>query len=244
MKICDSAFLDNGFNIFKGESMFKRIYFRQYVEDSQLINEIEIFINKDWGYELKVLGRNINLDDFFCDLPRKLTDENVQKFAVKLRNINACQGLEKSEDILEDKINFVQPFVNEKGEGVAYVENERGTQFDFHSFRRIRHISCQGLISDDVTICDTCKNYENTLRKTRSRRSDEPERKKMPVSDTSKVNYRYLKKEELIERLSNTQKEKSKPIETTMKMSILISTCIKMKVLRWIHHNMKHFPES
>ena len=46
MKICDSEFLDNGFNIFKGETMFKRIYFRQYVEDSQLINYIEIFLNK------------------------------------------------------------------------------------------------------------------------------------------------------------------------------------------------------
>ena len=33
VKICDSAFLDNGFNIFKGESMFKRIYFRQYVDN-------------------------------------------------------------------------------------------------------------------------------------------------------------------------------------------------------------------
>ena len=74
MKICDSAFLDNGFNIFKGESMFKRIYFRQYVEDSQLMNEIKIFINNGWGYKLKVLGRNINLHDFFCDLPRRLTD--------------------------------------------------------------------------------------------------------------------------------------------------------------------------
>ena len=66
-----------------------------------------------------------------------------------------------------------------------------------------------------------CKSYENTLRKTRSRISGEPERKKMGVSDTSKVNYRYLKKEELIER------GKSKAIKTTMKMSILISTCIK-----------------
>ena len=63
-----------------------------------------------------MLARNINLDDFFCDLPRKLTDENVQKFAAKLRNIKACQGLEKFKDILEDKIDFVQPFVNEKGE--------------------------------------------------------------------------------------------------------------------------------
>ena len=66
-----------------------------------------------------------------------------------------------------------------------------------------------------------CKSYENTLRKTRSRISGEPERKKMGVNDTSKVNYRYLKKEELIER------GKSKAIKTTMKMSILISTCIK-----------------
>ena len=91
---------------------------------------------------------------------------------------------------------------------VAYVENERGTQFDVHLFRRIRHISCQGLISDDVTTCGTCKNYENTLQKTRCRISDEPERKKLQVSDTSKVNYRYLEKEELMEGLSNTQKEK------------------------------------
>ena len=141
--------------------MFKRIYFRQYVEDSQLINDIEIFINKERGYELKVLGRSNNLDNIFCDLLRKLTDENVQKFAAKLRNIIVCQGLKEFEDILEDKIDFVQPFVSEKGEVVAYVENERGTQFDVHSFRRTRHISCQG-------ICDTGENYENTLRKTRS----------------------------------------------------------------------------
>ena len=48
----------------------------------------------------------------------------------------------------------------------------------------------------------------------------------MRVSDLSKVNYRYLKKEELIEQLSNTQKEKSKAIKTTMRVSILIKTCI------------------
>ena len=39
----------------------------------------------EWGYELKVLGRNINLDGLFYDLPRKLTDENVQKVAAKLQ---------------------------------------------------------------------------------------------------------------------------------------------------------------
>ena len=88
-------------------------------------------------------------------MPRKLTDENVEKFAAELQNIKACRGLEKFEDILEVKIDFFQPFVNEKGEVMAYVENEKGTQFDFHSFRRIRHISCQGLITDDVAICDT-----------------------------------------------------------------------------------------
>ena len=84
--------------------MFKRICFRQYVEDSQLINDIELFLNKERGDELKVLGRNNNLDNIFCDLPRNLTDENVEKFAAKLRNIKACQGLEKFEDILENKI--------------------------------------------------------------------------------------------------------------------------------------------
>ena len=66
MKICDSTFLDNGFNIYKRDSIFKKIYFRQYVKDSQLVNELEIFINKEWGYQLKVLGRNISSDnDFF-----------------------------------------------------------------------------------------------------------------------------------------------------------------------------------
>ena len=57
-----------------------------------------------------MLGRNINFDVFFCDLPRKLTDENVQKLAEKLQNIKACQGLEKFEDILEDRFDFVQLF--------------------------------------------------------------------------------------------------------------------------------------
>ena len=134
MKICDSASLDNGgFNIFKRDSIFKRIYFRQNVKDSQLVNELEIFINKDWGYQLKVLGRNISSDNyFFCDLPRQLTNENVRKFSAKLRNIKACQGTEKFDDILEDKIDFSQPFLDQKGEMVAYVENKRGTQFDVH----------------------------------------------------------------------------------------------------------------
>ena len=94
--------------------------------------------------------------------------------------------------------------------------------------RKICHISCKGLISSKyVTICNTCKNYENTLRKTRFKLSGEPERKNMRLSDSSKVSYRYFKKKELIERLSNTQKEKSKAIKTTMKMSIWINACIK-----------------
>ena len=31
MKICDSTFLDNGFNIYKRDSIFKKIYFRKIV---------------------------------------------------------------------------------------------------------------------------------------------------------------------------------------------------------------------
>ena len=68
---------------------------------------------------------------------------------------------------------------------------------------------------------------KNTLRKTRSRLSDDPERKKILVSDSSKVNYGYLRKEEFIEQLSNTQREKSIAIKTNMKMSILIKAYIK-----------------
>ena len=151
--------------------------------------------------------------------------------------------LQQSCNILENKINFFQYFVNEKGKVVAYVENERGTQLDINLFRRIRQISCQSLISDNVTICDTCKNYENTLTKTRSTISDESETKKMWISDPSKVNYGYLKKEELIEGLSNTQKEKSKAINTTMKMSILTSTCIKDEGAEVDSAQHEHFPE-
>ena len=151
--------------------------------------------------------------------------------------------LQQSCDILEDKINFFQYFVNEKGKVVAYVENEKGTQLDINLFRRIRQISCQSLISDNVTICDTCKNYENTLTKTRSTISDESETKKMWISDPSKVNYGYLKKEELIEGLSNTQMEKSKAINTTMKMSILTSTCIKDEGVEVDSAQHEHFPE-
>ena len=153
------------------------------------------------------------------------------------------KNLQQSCDILEDKINFFQPFVNEKGKVVAYVENERGTQLDVNLFRRIRQISCQSLISDNVTICDTCKNFENTLTKTRSTISDEPKRKKMQISDPSKVNYRYLKKEELIEGLSNTQKEKSKAINTTIKMSSFISTCIKDEGVEVDSAQHEHCPE-
>ena len=124
MKICDSEFLDNGSDIFRGYIMFKRICHGQYVKDSQLVNELGLFIYKEWGYQMKVLRRNIISDnDFSSEMPKQMT-KNVQKFAAKLKNIKACQGIEKFDDILtEDNSDFSQLFVNEKGE-VVKVKNE------------------------------------------------------------------------------------------------------------------------
>ena len=90
----------------------------------------------------------------------------MQTSAAKPRNIKVFQAIEKFGDTLEGKIDFSQPFVNNKGEMVVYLENERGAQFDVHSFRRICHISCKSLISTKgVTLYGTCKNYEKHFEK-------------------------------------------------------------------------------
>lgn len=78
--------------------------------------------------------------------------KNLQQ---KLQKIKACQGREKFYDTLEDKTDSSQSFVNEKYEVVAYIEKERGNQFDVHPVRRIYHISYQYLISTEGVLIST-----------------------------------------------------------------------------------------
>ena len=105
---------------------------------------------------MKLLGRNVSSDnDFLSDLPRLLTDENVQKFAAKASKDQDLSGREKFYDTLEDKTDSSQSFVSEKYEVVAYIEKERENQFDVHSVRRICHISYQYLISTEGVLIST-----------------------------------------------------------------------------------------
>ena len=111
---------------------------------------------------------------------------------------------------------ITEPFTSNAGSFlVARVENSEHVALDnFNEYKYVRHKDCLYFVEKDVQLCKACADYANNrLSVFRWREENlEPEEKKRRTSDSSHVNYRYLSKEELVERLTNIQKKKKEVI--------------------------------
>ena len=219
------SFTENGFVTYRGSSSYRRIYVRQRLKEC-IVNDIEVYVHDDYNFHVVVLGRKIESSQCLKDLPDKISDENVRALAEYLGNLLTCKGLDNFEDIINEKLDISQPFLNEKGEVAAFIEDRDGQQSKVSNYKVIYHVLCEIFTTSEMKTCTKCKTYASTLRKRRSRMDQDSERKKLRASDSSTANYRFLTKVELMERLNNTQKEKQKSIQRVMNLTLSINNQI------------------
>ena len=106
-------------------------------------------------------------------------------------------------------------FFTETGNQNGIVMNASNVELDKKDFNKVRHIDCKYFVQNK-NICEKCSNFANSLRSIKSRYHkavEEPEFKKQRASVSSTTNLRYLTREELIERLSNTQNHKREALK-------------------------------
>ena len=224
LKLCDLSFPENGFVTYRGSSSYRRIYVRQRLKEC-IVNDIEVYVHDDYNFHVFVLGRKIESSQCLKDLPGKINDENVRDLAEYLGNLLICKELDNFEDVLNEKLDISQPFLNVKGEVPACLEDRDGQQCKFSNYKLIYYVICEIFTMSEMKTCTKCKTYASTLRKRRSRMDEDSERKKLRVV-TSTANYRFLTKGELKERLNNTQKDKQKSIQRVMRLTLSVNNQI------------------
>ena len=150
----------------------------------------------------------------------------MKNLAEYLGNLAICDRLVNFEDVINEKLDISQPFLNEKGEVAAFIEVRVGQQCKVSNYKVIHHVLCEIFTTSEMKTCTKCKTYARTFRKRRSRMDEDSERKKLRVSGSSPANCRFLTKVELMKRLNNTQKEKQKSIQRAMRLTLSINSQI------------------
>ena len=115
---------------------------------------------------------------------------------------------------MANRINLEQPFKTDGGE--AIVESSKGSiVFESSSFDTIRHPNCKLFFSGKGDACQECRSLDKKFQIYSKRDTQKRDNR---TSDSSFVNLRYLSKDELIERLRNTQQAKRVAIHQTMSL--------------------------
>ena len=173
-----------------------------------------VFKNLKWC--LKVYGRPVPNDNHLYDeLPTLIISvDSIVSICNLVQQMHVCEG------------NMDSAFISVvKSKGEKVTKNGVITAYFDHNSNTVRHTKCL-LLKVNAGKCEFCKLYRATLRAmtSRSQKSDSSDSDK--TSHSSHTNYRYLKEEELKERLKNVQAAK-KTAERTIKrlnekLSILI----------------------
>ena len=125
--------------------------------------------------------------------------------------------------VLQHRLNIRQPFPA-KDDTFAPVENHEHLSLeDAKDYIYIRSPNCFIFIDIEAgNLCSSCKSYgTDHLKKCRQRmmKIDEPETKKKRTSFSSTTNLRYLSRDELEERLLQTQSKKRETSQKLARMS-------------------------
>ena len=106
--------------------------------------------------------------------------------------------------------------------------NASNVKLDNEEFNKVRHIDCKYFIQNKQ-ICEKCSNFANSLRSNKLRfhkAVEEHELKKQRLSVSSTTNLRYLRREELVERLNNAQNHNRMALKKIAKLSKIVAASI------------------
>ena len=184
------------------------IYSKQSLESSGLTTSYSFHINDDMTWRMFALHHEVNPESkLLNDLPTKINDDNLDQFVYKFKHMNICSGNKDFQDVLDRRIDFKDPFPSATGGSAAWVESSKGkSRLIKKEFDVIRDINCTILTVDD-TCCNPCKLYRKNLLKYRDRTVG-MESNETKCLDSSHVNFRHLKIDEMEKRAQGLARSK------------------------------------
>ena len=200
----------------------ERVYYQLAFDTGNVSTPITLNVSNDYSWHCNVYGNQINKKcEATIDLPDTLSGKNIDNFAFTFSKLNICPGNVDFSDVIEARLDFREPFPAENGKSFATLETSIGhSKLEKKEFCIVRAVNCDYLVTQDKSICDSCKSIRKPLSKIRSRLLNKDREKH--VDESSHVNARYMKIDELTSRLNNAQKSKREAILKAARLAVSV----------------------
>ena len=197
---------------------YRRVYLLHEFNCEKIVQKLSIFIKNNNEWTCHIFGYPVSKEhQVVGSLPVVLDKDNIDPFVNFFTTVKLCPGIKGFADVVSNRLEINIPFQSKDGSKIANVENSLHQPLISEDYMYIRHSNCC-LISNDGKMCENCLSYRNSIYQFRPKTGDEePQKKKSRTDPSSKTNYKYLTREELIERLNNIQKEKKEIIRKLTK---------------------------
>ena len=210
VKYIDKAFEACNFVKIMSGGIHKRVFEKHRLNsDDKTIKEITFYINHDNSWECVALNNK-------C-IRTSISDHTYLKMETlkQIENIftknSLCRGISGFEDVIQSRLDMKLPF----HASVLCESDQQIPLLDKHDYKIIRHRDCKIIMENDPSnLCENCKQFIPYLKKCKIRSSETPTSSaKEEALDSSHTNYRFLSREELIERLQHAQKKKKDALQ-------------------------------
>ena len=187
-----------------------------------------IVIKENFQWTLQLFNRFVDENNIYLNgIPKVLDDDNISDFVSKVSNLKVCNGINNFSDVINAKLEIRQPFLDKSESIIGILENNAYVPLIKSNFSNVRHKDCLSFCKSGH-LCSSCSDYQAVLRKVRSRmKQSMGDITHKRVSDDSHTNIKYLSREELEERLINTQKKKKESLRKIANLSVKINKLIK-----------------
>jgi len=224
IKVFDDMMLKYNFARLK-DSFYKLAYTFQQVIEGKAVVKYSIVVQESYHWDLYLYSKLVpKTNSYLVELPEILNDSNIENVVSLICNLTLCPGIEQYDDVIDYRLQFNQPFVDDKGITVSIIEDKYHNSLKKESYTTIRSVDCIFFTKKDNSTCLACYNNKPYLRNIRSRMNKRSSTDR--VSDESTVNMKYLDRDELVLRLKNAQKKKREAIAKTVKLSVKVADMI------------------
>ena len=133
VKFFDEIFGKNCFTRISNVPDAKLFYSKLQFIQGKVVHLLSIKITESFNWSLLVYGNEVPTENtFISSLPLVLQDGNIQEFVKNVTNLTVCSGLTGYNDIIKARLEINEPFVDDKGNAVAILENQQHVAFRFY----------------------------------------------------------------------------------------------------------------
>ena len=123
----------------RGTFSSDKIFFKAYYHNNFVAVDITLIVDIEFKWKFSVCENYISPDiPCLINLPNQLIQQNFKEFCTAISEIKVCEGNVDFHDVLEEKLEVTQPFVNNIGEVIAVVEAGRHSILKKGNFKIIR----------------------------------------------------------------------------------------------------------